>query len=192
MEEKQDCNNNKIMEQKLEELEGRVQMEAERRAEDELNGEVERMRRLIEIQDRRERKNNVVIRGLMVSKERVKEQVERFFRETLSVRGDIIWTKIAGLQGREVIIAGLKNWEDKQEVMKNKCKLRGSKIFINHDYTKAERDIQSKIVEAAREERKKGRAVKVGYKKIMVDGKWIDWTDGAKERANNRQAQVFQ
>lgn len=190
--EKEDCNNNSTFEKKLIELEEKVQAEARRRSEEEKSEEVEAMRRLIEKQERRDRKNNVVVRGLRVNKEGTKEQIERFFREEMDAKSEVVWAKEVGSQGKEVIIAGLRNWEEKQEVMRNKYKLRGSKVFVNHDLTRAEREIQSRILEAAREERRKGREVKVGYQKIRVDGKWIEWVERTKERSNVQRYQVFQ
>lgn len=190
--EEEDCNNNSTFEKKLIELEEKVQAEARRRSEEEKSEEVEAMRRLIEKQERRDRKNNVVVRGLRVNKEGTKEQIERFFREEMDAKSEVVWAKEVGSQWKEVIIAGLRNWEEKQEVMRNKYKLRGSKVFVNHDLTRAEREIQSRILEAAREERRKRREVKVRYQKIRVDGKWIEWVERTKERSNVQRYQVFQ
>lgn len=58
----------------------------------------------------------------------------------------------------------MKRWEDKEEVIKNKHKLKGTQIYLDHDLTKTENEIQKKLREIAKNER--GKAVNVGYKKI--------------------------
>jgi polysaccharide deacetylase 2 family uncharacterized protein YibQ len=63
-------------------------------------------------------------------------------------------------------------WEKK--VIKQKGKLKGNrateKIFIDNDLTKKEREILKKIRAIAREEKREGKDVKVGYMKITIEG----------------------
>jgi hypothetical protein len=44
-------------------------------------------------------------------------------------------------------------------------------VYIEDDMTKKERDTQKKLRTLAKEEREKGLRVKVGYKKIWIEGK---------------------
>lgn len=69
-------------------MEGRVLREVKRSSESQLNAEVERMRRTIELQDRRDKKDNMIIRGLTLNKEKIKQQMESFFKEIIN--GDIM------------------------------------------------------------------------------------------------------
>lgn len=62
--------------------------EVKRSSESQLNAEVERMRRTIELQDRRDKKDNMIIRGLTLNKERIKQQMESFFKEIIN--GDVM------------------------------------------------------------------------------------------------------
>ena len=55
--------------------------------------------------------------------------------------------------------------------MREKSKQRGKNIFIDHDMTKKESEVQRKLRERAREEREKGKRVKIGYRKLIVEGK---------------------
>lgn len=58
--------------------------------------------------------------------------------------------------------------------MKMKKKLYGKQLFIDHDLTHEERDVQAKIRTRAKEEKANGNQVKVGYKKMVVNGtKWV-------------------
>lgn len=65
-------------------------------------------------------------------------------------------------------VVELIDWRTKQVVMSKKEKLKSEKIFIDHDLTIRERDIQKQIKE--REKRKNGKKVKIGYKKLNIEG----------------------
>ena len=59
--------------------------------------------------------------------------------------------------------------------MNEKRKLRNEKIFIDDDLTKEERKIQKMLRDKGYKERIMGKKVKIGYKKMWVDGKLIEW-----------------
>lgn len=86
--ERESHNNNKIIEQNIGEVEGRMLREVKRSSESQLNAEMERMRRTIELQDRRDKKDNMIIRGLTLNKKRIKQQMESFFKEIIN--GDVM------------------------------------------------------------------------------------------------------
>jgi hypothetical protein len=78
------------------------------------------------------------------------------------------------INGGKMIVAELESWGEKRKVMENKRKLRekkGKRVYMEHDMTKKERDTQKKLRTLAKEEREKGLRVKVGYKKIWIEGK---------------------
>jgi predicted Zn-ribbon and HTH transcriptional regulator len=65
-------------------------------------------------------------------------------------------------------------WSEKEKVIKQKGKLRDKKeiekIFIDKDLTKQEREIHKKLRTIAKEEKREGKEVNVGYKKITIEG----------------------
>lgn len=65
--------------------------------------------------------------------------------------------------------------------MKEKSKLKGRDIYIDHDLTKEERDIQRKLRERAKREREESKKVKIGYKKIIIEGKTYIWNEEAED-----------
>jgi hypothetical protein len=82
------------------------------------------------------------------------------------------------IHGGKMIVADLESWGEKRKVMENKRKLRekkGKRVYIEDDLTKKERDIQKELRALAKEERQKGLRVKVGYKKIWIEGKGFRW-----------------
>jgi hypothetical protein len=46
-------------------------------------------------------------------------------------------------------------------------------MYIDDDLTKEERETQKKLRELAREERDRGKRVKIGYWKIQINGEWF-------------------
>jgi hypothetical protein len=62
--------------------------------------------------------------------------------------------------------------------MLSKSKLKekkGERMYIDDDLTKEERETQKKLRELAREERDRGKRVKIGYRKIQINRDWFRW-----------------
>jgi polysaccharide deacetylase 2 family uncharacterized protein YibQ len=68
--------------------------------------------------------------------------------------------------------------------MKQKGKLREEteKIFIDNDRRKQKRKIQKKLRTIAKEEKREGKEVKVGYRNITIEGAQWRWNE---ERGRN-------
>lgn len=56
----------------------------------------------------------------------------------------------------------------KDAVLKEKAKLKGTKICVDTDLTKKEREIQQTLRRLKWEERKKGHIIKAGVKKLII------------------------
>lgn len=127
--------------------------------------------------ERREKKNNIIVKGLEVksnNNEVLKEEMERFIKERLEVTIKI--KECYKIRDKTLIIK-LKSFKDKMEIMKTKNKLRNYKaanIYINNDRTRREREIDKIIKERTIEERTKGNTVRTGYNKLIING--IVWT----------------
>lgn len=65
--------------------------------------------------------------------------------------------------------------------MKKKSKLRGRNIFIDHDMTEEKREVQRKMRERTRGETEKGKRVKIGYRKIIIERKVYIWNEEEEE-----------
>jgi hypothetical protein len=66
-------------------------------------------------------------------------------------------------------------------MMLNKSKLKEKKderMYIDDDLIKGERETQKKLRELARKERDRGKRVKIGYRKIQINGEWFRWERG--------------
>ncbi|KAJ3646967.1 hypothetical protein Zmor_024522 [Zophobas morio] len=104
------------------------------------------------------------------------KEVEEFFKKEIEVEVKVLETIIIRKEeSKKILVKTL--WDEKQEVMKNKNKLRGKRIYIENDWTVQEQKIQKGIREVAKEERKKGYTTRVGYKKLEVGDKMYTWNE---------------
>jgi hypothetical protein len=51
--------------------------------------------------------------------------------------------------------------------------------------TKEERETQKKLRELAREEKDRGKRVKIGYSKIQINGDWCRWDERQEKLKKN-------
>lgn len=113
----------------------------------------------------------------------LKEWVEKFLKGKVGVECKVKHSRLSG----KVIILRLGKEEEKKEVMKNKNKLKGGNIFIENDLTWEERKLQEKIGKWAKEERNKGREIKMGLGKIRINRIWKFWTEIGKEMEERKE-----
>jgi polysaccharide deacetylase 2 family uncharacterized protein YibQ len=111
------------------------------------------------------------------SKQQSREEVEKFIKENIGEAK----VKDCYNINKDQILVQMEEWSGKEKVMKQKGKLIGNrateKIFIDNDLTKKEREIQKKIRAIAREERRQGKDLKVGYMKITIEGVQMRWNE---------------
>lgn len=171
----------------LENKVGQLEIKADNTDSAQIEAKLRRVERVLEMQERKEKMNNIVIKGAKIGNENIKLQVEQLLESKLGVGNCVTWAATRGNNENKIIVAGIENFERKKEILKNKHKLRGSNIFIDWDLTRAEREVQNKIVSMAREERSKGKEVKIGFQKIRVNGIWKGW----EQEVQRERRQVF-
>lgn len=155
------------------------QFEASRKENKEIRNELNNMRKSVDNYEKEKRENNIVISGLKMDtngdREETRKKVDEIMGKCLEVRVNI---KEVQKIGPKTCLVKLADMRDKDEVMKNKQKLRNlreEKIYIDHDLTLKERDMQKQIRMRARTEREAGKAVKVGFSKITIEGVVWRW-----------------
>ncbi|KAL3282434.1 hypothetical protein HHI36_005621 [Cryptolaemus montrouzieri] len=123
------------------------------------------------------RPNNSIVQGLRIKSENqdeLKTEIAETIKKHLGIE-----VKITGASklGPKTCLVELENAEEKKNVMINKNKLGrlvGEKICINDDLSKKDRVIQGRIRGIASSERKDGKNVKIGYRKLFIEGeKWV-------------------
>lgn len=136
----------------------------------------------MENNEKREKEKNVIITGVKVRQESVKEDIEHFLHTNLNIDTNIEEAKL-NISRRQTpyVIVKLKNVEDKKRIMKEKRKLKGTKMFIDEDRTAEERKTQMKIKEKADKEKSEGKKVRMGFKKLWIEDQLFIWDEKKQE-----------
>lgn len=147
--------------------------------------EVNKIKNLVAKKEKEERKCNIVVRGMGIGEdmERNKEKVAKLIRDKVRVNCRITRCWRSG----GVLIAKIENEEKKWEILQNKYRLKGEQIFIDSDLSWEERKIQERINRWAKEQRGKGREVKVGKGRVKVGGRWKKWEEIEQKEGKERE-----
>jgi hypothetical protein len=103
--------------------------------------------------------------------------VEEWLERKIGVKVDV--KKALKINKDKMMLAKRESWEHKKKIMLNKSKLKerkGERMYIDDDLTN-EGGKQKKLREVDREERDRGKRVKVGYRKIQINGEWFIWDE---------------
>lgn len=128
----------------------------------------------MEQKEKREKRNNIIIKNTGNTEEIIVEDVKDFIKQKLKV--DIQVEETFKVNNR-ITVVKMKDWKEKEKVMKNKYLLNGSDIYIENDMTVMEREIQSKLRKIAKEEKGKGNKVQVKYQKIIINTSTYTWAE---------------
>lgn len=130
----------------------------------------------VENEEKRKKKNNIIIKGAQIDVTSINRSVEDFLRKELEVETKINTAyKLESKTTTEMIVVQMESWEKKKEVMQTKNKLKNTKIYIDNDLTKKEREIQMEIRKIAFEEKKKGKRTKISYQALKVNDEVYKW-----------------
>lgn len=131
----------------------------------------------VERLDKAGRKNNILITGIEIKEkqtENIKGEMKQFIKYNLQVETEI--TEVYKLDTK-TWIARIGSFEKKLEILRNKRRLKNGdykRVYINNDLTEHERNIQRKIRNRADKERDDGKTVRMGFKRMIIDGeKWV-------------------
>ncbi|KAJ8679354.1 hypothetical protein QAD02_015141 [Eretmocerus hayati] len=119
------------------------------------NPEWRELKRRLEENERRAKRNNLVIIGKKMEQTRLKERIEQWLEEQLQVSCNIIRAWKIRSPKEEMIGLECESSEKWREIMTNKSKLKGTDVFIEKDLTWLERVIRRKLVGFAKEPRRK-------------------------------------
>lgn len=167
------------IEHRLEKLENKKeQNETNSEKQSNINELLKNMESKIEHLEKEKRKNNIIIIGIEMGKDNspLNKHIEEFIVKKLKIQINIISAGIINQQ-KNMIIATVATWEEKKEIMKNKAKLKEERIYINNDLTIEERNIQKNLVRISKEQKELGKNVKIGYQKLIIEGKTYVWED---------------
>jgi len=136
--------------------------------------EVGKIKKILTEKEREKRKNNIVIKGLgNVLEKDVDKEVRKILWQKLGVKRNYkVWSR-----NGTVIVVKMENEEEKNEIMKNKHKLKGKRIYIENDLTWEERRIQERINKWVKERKDEKEVIKIGRGRIRINGIWKYWEE---------------
>lgn len=179
---------NELVEIKRDNKEHREETMRLRRENNEMKGEIEQLKKRMEQMevmenkmermDRTSRKNNLIISGVNTGTANNREVInifENVIKESLQIEAKI---EEVNKINADMWVAKTESFGKKMEILKNKHRLRNStykKVFITSDLTELERKVQKIVRERAEREKNEGKRTKIGYQKIMIEGKTWVW-----------------
>lgn len=133
------------------------------------------------MRERERRKKNIIVRGL---RERdIKWELEK----RLNMRVEI--TKTSSITGGIITTIGLMG--KKKTILRRKGELRDDGIMIENDLTNREKEVQEWLEQEGERERKRGKRVIVGYRKIVLHGECKEWNETEGRLITTRRHQLF-
>jgi hypothetical protein len=131
----------------------------------------------MEQREKKERKNNVIITGIGAKSGNIERGMEEWLEREIGVKVNV--KEAFKINKDKMMLAKIESWEQKKNILLNKSKLKkeDERMYIDDNLTKEERETQKKLRELAREERNRRKRVKIGYRKIQINGEWFRWDE---------------
>ncbi|KAK9744337.1 hypothetical protein QE152_g7851 [Popillia japonica] len=141
---------------------------------------------------KRERRNNLVIKGDGTEKIRTNVDCQRFIQAELGVQAQIQSVyRVGGEKGRGMVVATVGNWEEKRLIMSNKQKLKGKRVYIDYDVATVGNWEEKRLI-MSNKQKLKGKRVYIDYdltkKEREIQGRLIEVAKA--ERNRGKQVRV--
>lgn len=149
---------------------------------------VKELERRWERKERENRRKNLVVKGMKVGEEGMRNKVEEILRELeREVNVEEVRRVEAGRRekGSMLVVKVQSEWM-KRNILMNKWKLKGREVWIEEDLTWEERRIKWKIGQVALKEKLKGKKIRVGQQGIWIEETWWRWDEGRDELTEDR------
>ena len=138
--------------------------------------------KLIELEDR-SRRNNIRIDGIEEEEGETWEISEakatKVFKEKLGIEKEIIIERAHRTKRNykdkdkkrpRTIVLRLANFKDKNIILKNVNKLKGSDVYINQDFSRETTELRKKLWEEVKQLRSEGKFAYLNYRSIITRG----------------------
>nr|KAG5690472.1 hypothetical protein BaRGS_016472 [Batillaria attramentaria] len=103
--------------------------------------------------------------------------VKSVLKEKLGIEDNVQFDRVhrlkggAGSSSSPPVIAKFTFYKDKEHVLRNKQKLKGSDIFVGEDYTNRMRDIRKKLSSHLKSAKAAQRSATMVYNHLIIEGK---------------------
>lgn len=145
-----------------------------------------------EVKEQKDKERNVIVKGWRSVMREGEALDERTVTRAVLGRAMKLNVEIEEVQWygkdeeRKVLMVKLKSREDKREVMVNKKRLKGTKVFVDDDIPREEREVTQKLMalKAKLKGKNKDMDVWVSRRQIKVDGEWYTWEEVQRREGN--------
>lgn len=134
-----------------------------------------------EAQEKASKQNNLIIRGLALPQDEVREGAKKFLLDNFNYSGLIFNAKPLGRDPNNnniirVVALTLESLDDKLKILRNKrARHNLGNMSVHADLTKNERKCVSELGKFARKLRPDGKGVSFGYQKLFIGKKCYTW-----------------
>lgn len=144
--------------------------------------------KIVDIEDR-SRRSNLIVFGLIEKPDETedvlrKEVVDELFCKKLNVSCNSIGRihRLGRQAGNRPVIMYLQDFTEKQEILKNAKKLKGTKIFIQNDYSRCTLRRRKLLWDSGKIERANGKKPYLVHDKLRIDDETFMWDDSKNMR----------
>lgn len=152
-----------------------------------LRKEVEGLKAKMERIEKCQRRSNVIFTGLNGTDFNViKNEISDICRNTLNLNVNIV--RIINFRRNNRVLVELETAQQAQNIIVNSAKLNGSGVFVQRDYTEAEREkmYQLRKLKNVIKNADSTARIKFFNTDIMVNGRRLEWKDGGLFVQNER------
>ncbi len=113
-----------------------------------------------------------------------KKIIQELCKEKLKMEVRIVRAHRVGVKNKDwprPTVMKMSDEEDKEKVLENKNRLRGTKIYIEQDYSIRVRQQRRELRILAKQERLMGRRASLNFNKLMLNGRKYQWNDMVKK-----------
>lgn len=145
-------------------------------------------RKLADLEDR-SRRSNLVVFGVSEPPNETESDLKRkVITEIFSDKLGVICESVGEIHrlgkhiGNRPVILFFQNFTEKMKVLKNASKLKGTKIFIQNDYSQHTLQKRKLLWESAKTDKFQGKKVGLFHDKLKVDDDYYIWNETTNER----------
>lgn len=144
--------------------------------------------KIVDIEDR-SRRSNLIVYGLIEKPNETedvlrKEVVDELFCKKLNVSCNSIGRihRLGRQAGNRPVIMYLQDFTEKQEILKNAKKLKGTEIFIQNDYSRCTLRRRKLLWESGKIDKANGKKPYLVHDKLRIDDDTFMWDDSKNMR----------
>lgn len=145
-------------------------------------------RKLVDLEDR-SRRSNLVVFGITEDRNETEDDLKRkVIRETFQQKLGVKCESVGRIHRlgkgpvKRPVILFFQDFNEKVAVLKNAKKLKGSKIYIQNDYSAHTLKKRKMLWESAKSEKAAGKKVYLVHDKLHVDGDTFIWNANSNQR----------